>query len=169
MNTLKKNLNNINLMNFLEKYKPKNLDDIVGNSKNLNSIKNWLNNFNKPLNKYKSVLISGPPGIGKTTIASIILKHYNYIPIEFNASEIRNAGNLKKKMDNILNNTNILCMFDDKRKMGIIMDEIDGMNSGDKGGINSLIKIIRQKKTKKQKNKSETNNCKYFECRQWKN
>ena len=31
------------------------------------------------------------------------------------------------------------------------MDEIDGMNSGDKGGINSLIKLIRPKKTKKQK------------------
>ena len=31
------------------------------------------------------------------------------------------------------------------------MDEIDGMNSGDKGGITSLIKLIRQKKTKKQR------------------
>jgi hypothetical protein len=31
------------------------------------------------------------------------------------------------------------------------MDEIDGMNNGDKGGITSLIKLIRQKKTKKQK------------------
>ena len=31
------------------------------------------------------------------------------------------------------------------------MDEIDGMNNGDKGGINSLIKLIRPKKTKKQK------------------
>ena len=31
------------------------------------------------------------------------------------------------------------------------MDEIDGMNNGDKGGINSLIKIIRPKKTRKQK------------------
>ena len=31
------------------------------------------------------------------------------------------------------------------------MDEIDGMNSGDKGGINALIKLIRPKKTKKQK------------------
>ena len=31
------------------------------------------------------------------------------------------------------------------------MDEIDGMNSGDKGGINSLIKLIRPKKTKKQR------------------
>jgi hypothetical protein len=31
------------------------------------------------------------------------------------------------------------------------MDEIDGMNNGDKGGINTLIKLIRPKKTKKQK------------------
>jgi len=31
------------------------------------------------------------------------------------------------------------------------MDEIDGMNNGDKGGINSLIKLIRPKKTKKQR------------------
>ena len=31
------------------------------------------------------------------------------------------------------------------------MDEIDGMNNGDKGGLNALIKLIRPKKTKKQK------------------
>ena len=43
-------------------------------------------------------------------------------------------------------------MFQKKSKsIAIIMDEIDGMNNGDKGGINYLIKIIRQKKTKKQK------------------
>ena len=38
------------------------------------------------------------------------------------------------------------------------MDEIDGMNNGDKGGINSLIKLIRPKKTKKQKTEEITNN-----------
>ena len=31
------------------------------------------------------------------------------------------------------------------------MDEIDGMNNGDKGGINALIRLIRPKKTKKQR------------------
>ena len=47
---------------------------------------------------------------------------------------------------------NILSLFKKKNKpLAIIMDEIDGMNNGDKGGINSLIKIIRPKKTKKQK------------------
>ena len=38
------------------------------------------------------------------------------------------------------------------------MDEIDGMNSGDKGGLNALIKLIRQKKTKKQKQENTTLN-----------
>jgi DNA polymerase III delta prime subunit len=43
-------------------------------------------------------------------------------------------------------------------KIAIVMDEIDGMNSGDKGGINALIKLIRQKKTKKQKTEGKTMN-----------
>ena len=48
--------------------------------------------------------------------------------------------------------TNVLSMFKKKkRKLAIIMDEIDGMNNGDKGGLNTLIKLIRPKKTKKQK------------------
>ena len=40
--------------------------------------------------------------------------------------------------------------------MIIVMDEIDGMNSGDKGGINALIKIVRPKKTSKQKKENTT-------------
>ena len=41
---------------------------------------------------------------------------------------------------------NVMSMFYKKvQRIAIIMDEIDGMNNGDKGGINSLIKIIRPK------------------------
>jgi hypothetical protein len=50
-------------------------------------------------------------------------------------------------------------MFHKKIKhIAVIMDEIDGMNNGDKGGINSLIKIIRPKKTKKQRDEEMTLN-----------
>jgi hypothetical protein len=45
-----------------------------------------------------------------------------------------------------------------KKKIAIVMDEIDGMNNGDKGGITALIKIIRQKKTKKQRQETATAN-----------
>jgi hypothetical protein len=44
------------------------------------------------------------------------------------------------------------------KKIAIVMDEIDGMNNGDKGGITALIKMIRQKKTKKQKLENKTLN-----------
>ena len=46
-----------------------------------------------------------------------------------------------------MTDTNVLSLLNKKKKhLAIIMDEIDGMNNGDKGGINSLIKIIRPKK-----------------------
>jgi hypothetical protein len=44
------------------------------------------------------------------------------------------------------------------KKIAIVMDEIDGMNTGDKGGITALIKLIRQKKTKRQKLEHHTLN-----------
>ena len=46
-----------------------------------------------------------------------------------------------------MTDTNVLSLLTKKaRRLAIIMDEIDGMNNGDKGGINSLIKVIRPNK-----------------------
>jgi len=51
-----------------------------------------------------------------------------------------------------MSDRNVVSLFRGKtRHIAIVMDEIDGMSSGDKGGINSLIKLVRPKKTKKQK------------------
>jgi hypothetical protein len=58
-----------------------------------------------------------------------------------------------------MTDTNVLSLLTKKTKpLAIIMDEIDGMNNGDKGGITSLIKLIRPKKTKRQKLESTTSN-----------
>ena len=56
-----------------------------------------------------------------------------------------------------MSDRNVLSMLKKNvKKIAIIMDEIDGMNNGDKGGINSLIKLIRPKKTNKQKKEDTT-------------
>ena len=47
------------------------------------------------------------------------------------------------------------CFINKSNPLQILMDEIDGMNNGDKEGINALIKLIRPKKTKKQKLKED--------------
>ena len=49
--------------------------------------------FKKPgkngMNIYRAVLISGPPGIGKTTSAHLCAKIAGFTPIELNASDAR--------------------------------------------------------------------------------
>ena len=105
----------------------------------------------------RGIYIYGSPGCGKTTFVKNILKKLNYDIIMYDAGDIRN----KTVIDNItkhkISDINILAMFKkEKKKIAIVMDEIDGMNSGDKGGINQLIKLIRPKKTKKQKVEDNT-------------
>jgi DNA polymerase III delta prime subunit len=41
------------------------------------------------MNMYRAVLISGSPGIGKTTSAHLVAKMAGYNPIELNASDAR--------------------------------------------------------------------------------
>jgi hypothetical protein len=72
--------------------------------------------------------------------------------IKYDAGDIRNTTVIEDITKHNMSDKNIMSMFNKKvKKIAIIMDEIDGMNNGDKGGINSLIKLIRPKKTKKQK------------------
>ena len=88
-----------------------------------------------------------------------ILKEMNYDVIKYDAGDIRNKSIIEMITNNNMSDKNIMSMFYKKvKKIVIVMDEIDGMNNGDKGGINMLIKLIRPKKTKKQKLEELTNN-----------
>ena len=42
----------------------------------------------------RACLISGQPGIGKTTFVRLLAKEYGYELIEYNASDIRNKSSL---------------------------------------------------------------------------
>ena len=105
----------------------------------------------------KSIYIYGEPGTGKTTFVTNILKDLNYDIIKYDSGDIRTKSIIETITKNNMSDRNVMSMFQkSKRKVAVIMDEIDGMNSGDKGGITSLIKIIRPKKTKKQKLEEQT-------------
>jgi len=83
------------------KYAPSNLKEICGNKTNVERLGTWLSDwdknyksgFKKPgkdgMGIYRAVLISGPPGIGKTTSAHLMAKEAGYNPIELNASDAR--------------------------------------------------------------------------------
>ena len=136
-------------LSWTEKYRPDNFDDIFIQSSEKLKIDKWLQNFGKKQNKnekHKNCLfIHGPPGIGKTTIAYALLKKYNYDIIEFNASDLRSQKILSEKISQINGNINIvnfMCMK--KKKIGIIIDELDGINNTERGAISELTKIIEK-------------------------
>jgi SpoVK/Ycf46/Vps4 family AAA+-type ATPase len=100
----------------------------------------------------KGIYIYGEPGTGKTTFIINILKELDYDIIKYDAGDFRNKSIIDTISQHNMSDKNIMSLFHKKiKKIAIIMDEIDGMNNGDKGGINTLIKLIRPKKTKKQK------------------
>jgi len=105
----------------------------------------------------RCVYIYGGAGCGKTTFASTVLKKNNYDFISYTAGDLRNKTIIEAL--NIYNMacSNVMSSFLNggkgapRRKLAVLMDEIECMNTGDKGGINALIKLVRPKRTKKQK------------------
>ncbi len=140
----------------------KRINEILKRDELIKVIKNNINEFNTNINDItikRGFFLYGDPGSGKTTLINDILNELDYDIINYNASDVRNKNIIDVfKRDNMAN-TNVLSLFNKKkRNIGIVMDEIDGMNSGDKGGITSLIKLVRPKKTKKQKLENYTSN-----------
>jgi hypothetical protein len=137
-----------------------NINKILNRDNDAKRIIDILNHYElnkEDLSIKKCIYIYGEPGTGKTTFVMNILKNMNYDIIKYDSGDVRTKTVIESLTKNNMSDRNIMSLFyKNKRKLCIIMDEIDGMNNGDKGGITSLIKIIRPKKTKKQKNEEQT-------------
>ena len=131
------------------------INNILNRKKISENIKSFFKDFDKnkhDLSVKRGIYVYGNPGTGKTTFIENILKEINYDIIKYDAGDIRNKSIIDTITKHNMADKNVLSLMQkNTKKIAIIMDEIDGMNNGDKGGINSLIKLIRPKKTKKQK------------------
>ncbi len=130
-------------MKWVEKYAPKKLGDVLGNAKAKAQIEVWANKWSKGVPQ-KPLLLMGPPGIGKTTIAHLVGKEYFSETIEVNASDKRSYDIIKNSIGEAAQTRSL---FHSGYKL-LIMDEVDGISGRDDSGgaraVNETIKNSKQ-------------------------
>lgn len=119
-----------------EKYRPQNISDMIGNEESRSSIIEWFVKWKKGT---KPLLLVGPPGIGKTTIAYLTAQQFGYDMIGLNASDVRSKSRITEILSPVLGNVSVL------GTPMIFIDEVDGIHGrGDYGGAEALIEILNE-------------------------
>lgn len=149
---------------WTSKYAPTSINMICGNKAAVEKLQNWLRdwrknaktNFSRPgkdgSGKYRSVMIHGPPGIGKTTAAHLVAKLEGYDVMETNASDTRSKKLVENGLVGVLDTTSLQGYFSgagkkvesEKKNMVLIMDEVDGMSAGDRGGVGAMAAVAKK-------------------------
>ena len=123
-------------MMWSEKYRPKNILEMIGNEEAKESFVNWLGKWIKGT---KPLLLIGPPGIGKTTISLLGAKQFGYDMIGLNASDVRSKQRIQEILGPVLGSAGIF------GKPMIFVDEVDGIHGrSDYGGVEALVEILKE-------------------------
>lgn len=116
-------------------------------------VKNLIVSYKTNENIKKNILIHGECGVGKSFFIKNIMEELKYDTILYDNTDSRNKATMEGITNGNISNKSVIDMFHKmEKKIVIIIDDVESMNNGDKSGLNMLIKIIRPKKTKKQKN-----------------
>lgn len=163
---------------WTEKYRARKFTELVGDDRTHRSVMHWLKRWDdvvfpgssRPKSKArknadqtaeerphrKILLLTGPPGLGKTTLAHVCAKQAGYEVQEINASDERSSNVVKGRIRDMVGTENVKGV-DRKtaagsvRKAGrpvcVIVDEVDGVvggsgGSGEGGFVKALIDLV---------------------------
>jgi len=146
------------------KYGPTATNMICGNKGQVEKLQAWLRAWPVILKQgfkkggkdgwgaFRAMMLYGPPGIGKTTAAHLAAKLEGYDILESNASDTRSKKLVEVGLRGVLDTTSLLGYFSgdgknvaaEKKRLVLIMDEVDGMSAGDRGGVGALAALCKK-------------------------
>jgi replication factor C large subunit len=129
---------------WVEKYRPKKIEDIVGNEEAKAAFVEWLKSKRR---SKKAVLLYGPPGVGKTALVNAAAKEFGFTIIEMNASDTRSEkaiNEVAKPATSYIALDNFSAASKGKGNL-LFLDEVDGIaGNEDRGGVGAIIKIVEE-------------------------
>ncbi|MGN1045043.1 MAG: replication factor C large subunit [Candidatus Methanomethylophilaceae archaeon] len=135
---------------WTEKYRPKSLDDIVGNPQAVNDLRGWAASWNQGRPRFKAAVLMGSPGIGKTSSAVALANDMGWGLVEMNASDQRTADAIRSVAlrasysDTFSDTGEFLTSASGGRKL-IVLDEADSLfGNADRGAVPAIVELIRE-------------------------
>ena len=136
---------------WVDKYTPKNLKELIGFKKEIKILVDWIKIFiekNDIINNFKNgVLITGPNGSGKSLLAKLIYENFKISILEFNASNMDTSEVINNKIMMALSTNNIQSYMSNSFCTGIILDEIESLDSRKTFSINDITSLLEYEKT----------------------
>jgi len=138
---------------WVEKYRPKSLRDIEGNSQAIKDMLQWAEEWERGKPRYKALILVGKPGCGKTSAARALANDMGWGVIELNASDVRNEASIKRiamvgaVMETFTDQGEFISSKKGGKKL-IIFDEADNLyeSKDDRGGKKAIVETIRVSK-----------------------
>lgn len=141
-------------MSWADRYRPKSVSELIISTSSLEKISQWLDQWKEGVPLKKSLVLYGPPGVGKTSAALAIAHDLGYPLVEMNASDQRNRDSMKSIALMAALYQDIFANFGTEgQKKIILIDEADSIfegrsseTGGDSGGLSELLKVIQRTK-----------------------
>ena len=116
---------------WTERHRPLSERQLEGNEAQRKKIRSWLDQWVEGRPSKPGLLLIGPPGVGKTTVARAVAADMGWKVIELNASDARNAGAIRKAATHASTHGSLFMTPGQKPpRTLILLDEVDHLSGG---------------------------------------